>query len=335
MELTTRISPTAPVPATSAEQDKLIVQGQDAFQWINSEGLLRDEGALFGIAAADITDKLNAIASYFKTRAASEAQKKQYLDQKMQEIDLVLSISRKELEKVKSNSGEVPRPVNNVLPLLFQVLAIVSVCVFNFFLVKWWLSPAIGSDIICLGIYLFGLFSVYMGRGLIQQLPAGGAAEKRETPDDTGNPVPKKKEGKFPEREFSVAVVVALFICTLTFRFYPLEHTVAAFLLLFILFLGGKVLINTLLNLREEAAGWLRFISERFTLQKKEKRLTKSIQKSEAFLDKTRLELIEPATILKKLEAEQEYKTRVFLSEYNLALQSRAASTKSQAKQFV
>ena len=34
------------------------------------------------------------------------------------------------------------------------------------------------------------------------------------------------------------------------------------------------------------------------------------------------------------LEAEQEYKTRIFLSEYNLALQSRQPLVKSSAKQF-
>jgi hypothetical protein len=292
---------------------------QDAFHWINNEALLRDEGALFGIAAAEIDDKLNAIESFFKTRMSEALVRKQFLEQKIQEHDLVIGVNRKEVTSL-ADQLEESRQKNNMLPSLVQFLAVLCVCIFNFFVVRWWLSPSIDSDLICAGIYLSGLFSFYISRAV-------NNPENTETEE-------AEKGWKINLREFAVAAGVALFICILTYRSYPAAHSVAAFLMLCIGFFAGKVLMNSIAQLKEEGGNWLQHATQRWRLKKQQKQLTKAIEQSLTSIDAARAELQEPSILLKKLEAEQEYKTRIFLSEYNLALQSRNASSKSPAKQF-
>jgi hypothetical protein len=182
------------------------------------------------------------------------------------------------------------------------------------------LSPSIDSHLICAGIYLTGLFSFYISRAV-------NNPEAKETEEP-------EKGWKINLREFAVAAGVALFICILTFRSYPAAHSLAAFVMLCIIFLAGKVLMNSVTLLKEEGGNWLRYAKQRWRLKKQEKQLTKGIEQSLASIDTARADLLEPSTQIKKLEAEQEYKTRIFLSEYNLALQSRNASSKSPAKQF-
>jgi hypothetical protein len=319
MQLTSgNLSPSVAQPP-AIEQPPMIQENPDGFHWINNEGLLRDEGALFGIAGADIKDKMNAIESFYKTRTAEPMLIKQFLEQKIQEHDLVISVNRKVLADISSQLKST-REKNNFLPALLQLLAVMGVCVFNYFVVSWWLSPAVDSYLICAGIYLSGLFSFYISRTLNNE--------------ETEENVQPQKGWKINLRELAVAAGVALFICVLTFRSYPPAHSLAAFLILCIIFSAGKVLMSSFFNFKEEGSTWLHFYSERSGLKKQSKELSKAIEKSAAAIETARTEIQEPSIRLKKLEAEHEYKTRIFLSEYNLALQGRNNVTKSPAKEF-
>ena len=55
-----------------------------SYQWIVNEGLLRDEGTLFGIAAADVSDKLKAIEEYYKIKCSSDTEKLRNLEEALQ-----------------------------------------------------------------------------------------------------------------------------------------------------------------------------------------------------------------------------------------------------------
>jgi hypothetical protein len=293
--------------------------------WITNEAILRDEGALYGIASADITDKLQAIASYFQTKLAAPLQKKEFIQQRIQELSLVTSVNNAEVERIEELlEGQKAAP-NNMLPLFLQFVAVTAVCVFNFFLLQWWLNPVIKSDMICLGIYLAGLFSVYIGRGLTYSL------------SETSEPANEETAGKGRRtflKEFAVAAAVAGFICTLTSDAYPLKNNIAAAVIFFLLFLVGKVLLNTFSAFRQQAAIYFRFAANRYRHRREQRLLIKKNESAEASLQTARTQLQEPETIIKKLEAEQEYKTRVFLSEYHLALESRQMATKLPGKQF-
>ena len=319
MQLTSgNLSPSVPQPP-AVEQPPLVQENPDGFHWINNEGLLRDEGALFGIAGADIKDKMNAIESFYKTRTAEPLLTKQFLEQKIQEHELVISVNRKALTDI-SNQLDSRREKSSLLPALFQLIAVSGVCVFNYFVVSWWLSPAVDSYLICAGIYLSGLFSFYISRTL--------------KPEETEEGLPSEKGWKTNLRELAVAAGVALFICILTFRSYPPANSFAAFLILCIIFSAGKVFMGSLFNFKEEGSTWMRQYLQRSAIKKQAKELSKAMDKSMSAIETARVDIQEPSIRLKKLEAEHEYKTRIFLSEYNLALQGRNNITKSPAKEF-
>jgi hypothetical protein len=314
-----------PYSQDSLTQVQVTNTAKDEMSWITNESILRDEGALYGIASADITEKLQAIAGYYQTKKAVPLQKKEFIQQRIQELSLIKDVNDAEIERLEDNLEESKDIRGNMLPLLFQLLAVIAVCVFNFFLLQWWLSPVVKYDLICLGIYFAGLFSVYIGRGL-----SYATLEKENTLEA---PAPVNGRIAFL-KEFAVAAAVAVFICTLTSDAYPLKNNLAAAVIFFLLFLVGKVLVNTFAGFKEEAAGYFQVAGSRYRQRRQQRLLRKKNEKSTALLLDARMDLQEPETLIKKLEAEQEYKTRVFLSEYHLAVESRQQPAKLPGKQF-
>lgn len=309
------------------EEKNLVAKQPEEYTWIINEGLLRDEGSLYGIAAADITDKLGSITSYYQTKTAFPLQKKQYLEEKIAALRSTIESNLSALSRVKSEQATwlAGQKISYRLwPVAFQFLALLAVGSFNFFLVRYWLSPVIDSDIICMGIYLCGLFSVFIGRGIILDPEEDEAPKQRE---ETSN-------RRAYIREFGVAAAVSFFICTITYSHYPVQNSVAAFLLLFLLFLCGKVLVNTLFTLKKEISGSYRLMRAGYRARKEERKLLRKNEEAEKTLQTSLEELQEPQMTLNALEAEQQYKTHVFLSEYHLAMQSRQALNKPQLKQL-
>jgi hypothetical protein len=313
-------------PPLQQEEKNANTRQQEDFTWILNEGMLRDEGSLFGIAGAEITDKLESINSYYQTKTAFPQQQKRYLEEKIASLKAEIESARDELAEVRSAqqaSVSKEKISYQLWPVAFQFLAILAVSCFNFFLVRYWLSPVITSDVICLGIYLCGLFSVYIGRSII--LNSGD-----EDSDEVSNAVLKKSY----LREFGVAAAVSFFICTITFKSYPVQNSVAAFLLMFLLFLCGKVLVNTLFRLKKEINASFRIMKTRYKARRQERNFSRKMEEAEKALRESIEALQEPEITLAKLQAEQQYKTHVFRSEYNLALQSRQALNKPSLKQL-
>ena len=75
-------------------------------------------------------------------------------------------------------------------------------------------------------------------------------------------------------------------------------------------------------------------MSSRYKARRAEKKLSGKIEGAEKALRESFEALQEPEITLAKLQAEQQYKTHVFRSEYNLALQSRQALNKPSLKQL-
>jgi hypothetical protein len=320
---TTTIQPVATEQASAADKYR------DEYPWITNEGLLRDEGTLFGIAGAPIEDKLNAIRNFYYTRKAIPIQKKEGSDQQITTLNTSINSINIEVQKLQAENTtrltEDRKPFN-LVPVAFQFLVYTCVCYFNYYLLKFWLSSAIVSESICIGLYLFGLSSVFLGRSIMYNSDQTISTEK-----DTIN----REQWKVYLEEFGVPAIVALFICTLTFRHYPVEYTIAAFIFFFFLFLfSGKGLINQQFRLRKELASWLNYTRGTLKFNKEKRQLLKKKTEAENSIMTLRKETQEPATILRELGAEEAYKIHVFLSEYNLASGSRQSLNKSQLKKL-
>jgi hypothetical protein len=257
------------------------------YQWIINEGLLRDEGTLYGIAGAGVQEKTDAIRDYYRIKKAASRTKQDHLDKKITEI-------REQLPMPDSESS-------NLLPILLQLLMYVGICYFNYWLESYWLSPVFHTTFICLGLYLFGLFSVFIGRSVMYNTAQSLTDEKGQAD--------QREKWKIYLEELGVPLIVALFISILPARAYPIEYSVVAGLFFFMLFLlGGKGLVNTLFRVRREMAGCFQHLRR----SKKNKALI-SLQG----------DLESTAAALEELNGEEEYKIKVFASEYKLAFESR------------
>src|SRR6185437_8521151 len=134
---------------------------QHQYQWIINEGLLRDEGVLFGLAGVAIEEKIGAIRDYYRVKRASAEAKQAQLGKEMETMvsgvngDALAEVTREEVGRI------------NVIPMSLQLCLYAGICYFNFYLEMYWLSPVIRSTAICVGLYLFGLFSVFMGRSIL------------------------------------------------------------------------------------------------------------------------------------------------------------------------
>jgi hypothetical protein len=132
-----------------------------SYQWITNEGLLRDEGTIYGIAGASLQEKIEAIKDYYRIKKAAIAAKHQLLEKKIAEV---IDHSPK---RSSENHPNTIKPHPNLFPILIQLLFYTGICFFNYWLETYWLLPVFHSPFICIGLYLFGLFSVFIGRSIL------------------------------------------------------------------------------------------------------------------------------------------------------------------------
>jgi hypothetical protein len=103
---------------------------------------------------------------------------------------------------------------------------------------------------------------------------------------------------------------------------------------MFVLFLCGKVLVNTMIRLRTETSIFRHQFKLRARLRKEEKKWLKKIDEADSSAESTTKELQEAEMALRKLDAEHQYKKHVFMSEYKLAIESRHVMSKPSIKQL-
>jgi len=272
----------------------------DAYQWILNEGLLRDEGTLFGIAGAATKDKIAAIRDYYRIKKAAAQTKRHQLEKEVEQL-------RGELSKERAESGGAAnsRRSMNLAPTVLQVGLYGGICFFNYYLEVYWLSPVLHSTFICVGLYLFGLFPVFSGRSILYNRARALYAEEA-----TGE---QRENWKMYFEEFGVPLAVAGFISVLPAKAYPLSYSILAALVFFMLFLlSGKGLVNTFFKIQAEAGCWWQVVRRRRERKKQFKKL--EILENERGL---------VAAELEALEGEEDYRINIFTSEYQLAFESR------------
>lgn len=321
--------PIVPPPTTDiGSADKPTEQYQ--YQWIINEGLLRDEGTLYGIAGAEVKDKLAAIHEYYRIKKASSQLKKDDINKRILDISNTLASVTAEIDQANKASASNASPdvrFYNLAPISLQLIAYIAICYFNYSLEKYWLSPVITSTFICLGLYLFGLFSVFLGHSIMYN--------SIENVSDEKSVVQPREKWKIYLEELGVPLIVSLFICVLPFQAHSTVNTLVATIFFFMLFLlGGKGLINTLFRLRKEVAFSLREIKTKREVKSKKKELAKKLEMQEKLSSDLQTEVCIPAAALEELEGEEEYRVRVFMSEYQLAYQGRQLLSNSQIKKF-
>lgn len=307
------ISPPSPEqhpPATAP-----VVKEPEQFLWIKNEGLLRDEGTLFGIANADVADKIKAIEEYYAILNASG-------NQLVTRIDDSLLKNREEQDEQASALLSVSSPagpatfLQTFFPVAIHLLLYLCVCVFNYYLVSYWLLPVVNEPFIILGIYFFGISGLFAGKSILYN-HTDEIVSGRDGTD-------KREKWKVYLEEFGIPLVTAAAIVAFAWDVHPPVRSVFVALLLFFLFLfTGKGAISLFYRVRKEFAVFFREIKQALRMIARRKGIRRSIRKLKRSALKLEIELQDTKANVEKINAEREYRIRLFMSEYNLAARSR------------
>jgi hypothetical protein len=293
------------------------------YEWIDNDGLLRDEGVLFGIAEADMVEKVAAIENRFTQLSSPIRNKINLIDNGISKLnnskeEIKQDISRVQVQKIQLETSK-QKMHYHLFPMIIQLVAYASICYFNFYLVKYCLAPVFKNYFIPVGVYLFGLFSVFIGRTMFYNNEQ--SIQNSEAEQGT------REKWKVWLEELGIPLVVSFFIVVLSYKYFPVEQSVAVFLLFFFLFsFAGKGLINSFYRVRKEWGLNFVQIQERFAARTEIRKLNKLLKKWDT-------KLVELSEEINKKEAERLrsinqldavmsvliYKIKLFKSEYNLA----------------
>lgn len=318
---------------------------QNPKYWIENDGLLRDEGALFGLSGLEegVDHKTSAIRKYFDEKIATVQQKKERLDQREAELEnrkekveerienLEETARGAEADERESRAGG-PQSDSHVLArYLFGLVFAALMCVGNFYLVYELLSPHFEQPLlISLGVYCAGLFSVFTPRSIFYV--SSKSQEKEE-----GSPDLWKTWLVEAGMPFSASIFVVVWA-------YPrlgIGRSVGVFLFLLALFLlSGKLLLSMMPRLlrdigrvRTNLATWWR---QRRAKRRAEKLRSNKVEKLEEELEGVR-ESRKQLEGIDEIKSRRESTVELFVSEFKLAKEAveQSALTTEEAAEIV
>lgn len=318
--------PKTPDPASpTVLPDELPYQ---PYQWITDEGLLRDEGTLFGLSGGRIDEKVDAITHFYASQILQAEREIRLSNLEIDEAssDLEQSI-RKETEarnKVKEINGFKPVDVQYGFWEVFSFIGFCAVVGCNYFLIyqvgnKAWEYPVV----VATGAYLFGIFSLFNKASMLFSSEAATA--------EINNQVEK---WKLLGQEVAVPLVVTIYVAVSGWGYNRPELVLASGLIIFFLFLyAGKALLRQV--------GFLRIVLNHFInagkARKWRKQETQKLEEEVATLSdkqgqlksaiKQLREKQQQIRLPEQIEKDRDTSIKLFESEYKLALESRKVAS--------
>ncbi len=298
--------PTTPVNGTSSNKTF------EQYIWITNEGLLRDEGTLFGMAQADIEEKLQAIDDYFNMQKAPFGEKQSLVQQKISQDQKSKTIAFAKLDVLNQNYNAQEYKPHNFFPVAVQLLAYLAVCYFNYSLVQTWLTPVVESAFIPLGVYLFGMSGLFIGRSMLYN--------HNEKLSSQNGSIEGREKWKIFLEEIGIPAVCSSTIVVMAWQAHSPLTSVFVGLLLFFLFLFiGKGFINLLFQARKELKSFYFNLKVNRNFRRDKRKIKKELDALENQNNVLLHEWEQVKKEMDKLNSELEYRKHLFISEYKLA----------------
>lgn len=326
--------PAAPEAAQSVTGNDMMqarqhVHGEEDpnyYFWLKNDGLLRDEGVLFGMASDDPAPKLDVIRAYFDEKGSILKRKVAFLEQKLSDLatktdkdEVSLTDAQREIEVIKANTKLPVNPLGKYV--LFGVF--IAIAILNFLIIQQHLELVWRgfSWLLSGGIFLFGMIAVYQEKSIFFNHD-----------DEAGTEKEKPEKWKLWLQELGIPLAVIIFIGSTTYQVYPLAYQFGVLFMEAVFFLlfgkGIMRLYQQLFQIRREN----RLLKDAH--QKNTKRIEELEQKLET--SRQRLKDQEEESIrlmdekqsvtesLTEVEQKRETACRLFLSEFFLAVSARA-----------
>lgn len=310
----------------------------DELRWIDNDGLLRDEGVLFGMSGGDIVAKLAVIDHYYARQIQHAERKCSLALERLTTARTVVAnhveemkMRRKEWEELQSKLILSP---HDFFRSSLGTVVYAGMISFVYFLLYDWLKPfwPRHTELVVAGIYAFGMLSLFRKMSFFYTGPANSEQEMNE------EEMPTIPSWKILLEEVGAPVVTALLAVVWGWDTHTAAQSMAMFLFLLFAFLfPGKAFLSSIVKVTSS----LRVIrANRMLRQWRRKRIAELKEtfeqdkvKLQAYtaeadqLEASRDNLPDPEQIRLLSKAKQE----LFSSEYVLAKESRKTLTLDEA----
>jgi hypothetical protein len=308
-------------------QDPSTADSQQPQSWIENDGLLRDEGILFGLAGLEdgLDHKIDSIREYFEEKKAAVRRKNERLDREVSRVDRQRSEARDEIDRLKTRIEDPPVPEidgardierHTLLRYALGFVAAAAICGLNFYLILDLLRPHFEAPtLVTAGVFLAGSFALFQPTSLFF------------TSDDAqrdGREAPELWKTRLAE--FGMPLVASLFTVSWAYPELGLFRSGSFFLYLSMLFLlGGKLFLSTipvvaliLRTLRRDLRVWWIQRRARQKIETIRDDKLPRLDEDEEEIERRRDEI----TDISEIEARCESAIELFRSEYALARQA-------------
>jgi hypothetical protein len=311
------------IPSMSRNDQKSFDEDPNFFMWIRNDGLLRDEGILFGQAQDEPEPKIAVIRQYFKQRSDQLGLK---IEEARTDLER-LQIHKDNLESKLGLDSDVdgnrmPEMDKPFLPQVITLSIYLLIVLFNYPFLYYFIKP-IHKDsawIITTGIYLFGGLAVFQRNSLMFH------ANK-----DAGTEGEKPERWKLWLQEIGVPIVVVLFLFNTLLTAYPISSVISVCLFQLMFFgLVGKGIKREFQKI-SFARMENKAIAVRVEFEKKrtedsnrvKENMRNEINEIEAKMERTRKLFSEIKQEFIMNEARAETCVKLFMSEFQLAKAAR------------
>ncbi|MBG8554018.1 hypothetical protein [Hymenobacter guriensis] len=332
--------PAVAAPISESIKGDKVLNGPDEQRWIENDGLLRDEGVLFGMSGGDMAAKLAVIEHYYARQIREAEQECRLAGERLETAQQVLSQQQNLMKERRQEWQELHTRLtlaaHDFLRATVGMVLYGGVITLVYFLLYDWLKPywPRHTGLIVAGVYGFGMLSLFQRGSFLYagNRPVAGTEPSEATTGTEAARPPEK--WKVMLEEVGVPAVTALLAVVWGWPDHTPAQGVAMYLFLFFAFLfTGKGFLNNIVRVTTS----LRAVGNNFRQRKWRKRRLAELTKLQVEDERVLKERTDVARLLEEKrdllpDAEQLRlqcltKQELFRSEYVLANEARGVLT--------
>lgn len=314
---------TSPEVAERVEEVAAVAVKKD-FNWIEKEDLLREEGAIYGLANCGLVEKQTVIQQYYQQQIDGFKVEEESISTLILNDQTSIKKSEQALLDMEEEKQQLPVKYelrsHHFYRTLFGLLAYVAILAFAFAGTYQWVAPRWEQYpvLVTLGVFLFGSLSLLENLSMVYQ-------QDQIVHEKVG-----RENWKIYVEEYVIPLVCAIFVFTCGAEYQPLalNFTFSAFVLLVFLFVGKGLLMSMLIIPGQyKILGFNRDQKRKMKeaevdLEEKKQEEINKIKQLEQQTTKNYISLKNVRQVIAKIEQIAAAKASYFASEFELAKQA-------------
>ena len=317
--------PENPDPAPEIKEDEPslpLVAVKKAFDWIEKEDLLREEGAVYGLAGCGLAEKQMVIKQYYQQQIDGLKVEEEAINSLIVTAQTSINKTQQvllDIEERHQLSLQYELKDHHFYRTLFGLLVYGAILAFAFAGTYQWVAPRWERypELVTLAVFLFGSLSLLENLSMVYQ------------EDQLVHEKVKRENWKIYVEEYVIPVVCAVFVFTCGTAHQPLALNIAFSIFLFAVFLFvGKGLLMSILIIARQRKSVVynrnqkrKLLEATVALEERTEEEVERLKHLEGLLAERHVALKKVRQVIAKIEQTAAAKSSYFASEFELARQ--------------